>query len=142
MEQADIARLRGLFAAAPFVRALGMEFASIRHGECVSTLAVRPEHMQQTGTVHAGVLTTMADHTAGGAAASTLAADAFPLTTNLALSLLRPGRTTALRCVGRVIRSGRSIVFAEAEVFADDGDAPVLLAKAQVTFAVVTMPGA
>jgi uncharacterized protein (TIGR00369 family) len=93
-----------------------MAFASAQRGECVSTLAVRPDHLQQTGVVHAGVLTTRADHTAGGAAASTLPAGAFPLTTNLALSLLRPGRTAALRCVGRVIRSGRSVVPAEAEV--------------------------
>lgn len=142
MEQADIVKLRDLFGAAPFVRALGMAFASAQRGECVSTLAVRTDHLQQTGVVHAGVLTTMADHTAGGAAASTLPAGAFPLTTNLALSLLRPGRTAALRCVGRVIRSGRSVVFADAEVFAVDGDAPVLLAKAQVTFAVVTLPAA
>ena len=42
------------------------------NGMCETTLIPSERHLQQHGLIHAGVLATMADHTAGGAAGSIL----------------------------------------------------------------------
>ena len=59
----DLAALREIFRAAPFVADLGMELVSVGAGECVTVLDVAQRHLQQNGFIHAGVQATMADHT-------------------------------------------------------------------------------
>lgn len=129
--------LRTIFRAAPFVASLGIELESVSPGECRTTLEIRPDHLQQTGVVHAGVLATLADHTAGGAAASVLERGAHPLTVEFKINLLRPATGPRLTCRARILKAGRTLVIAESEVFAEDNPDPVLVAKAIVTLAVV-----
>ena len=62
--------LERIFEAAPFVASLGIHLVTIEMGMCKTQLDVEPRHLQQNGFVHAGVQATMADHTAGGAAAT------------------------------------------------------------------------
>jgi len=64
--------LERLFFAAPFIANLGIHLVSIAPGRCETTLDIEPRHLQQNGFVHAGVQSTMADHTAGAAAAQPL----------------------------------------------------------------------
>ncbi|MDY7115191.1 PaaI family thioesterase [Halomonas sp. SSL-5] len=126
-----------ILQAAPFIRALGVEAQEIAPGQCVTRLAVREEHQQQDGFVHAGVLATIADHTAGAAGATLLPAGAIVLTAEFKINLLRSARGRELRCVGRVLKPGRTLIVAESEVYAGEGSAS-LVAKATVTLAVVT----
>jgi acyl-coenzyme A thioesterase PaaI-like protein len=58
------------------------------------------------------------------------------LTAEFKVSLLRAARGQALECVGIVVKPGRQVSFTEAEVFALDGDARTLVAKASATMAV------
>jgi uncharacterized protein (TIGR00369 family) len=104
---------------------------------------LQPRHLQHTGQVHAGVVTTLADHTAGAAAQSTLPAGAFAITAELKISLLRGDARQAAHVPGVVIKAGRALVFAESEVYAhdDEGAAPVLVAKLSATMAVVQDAG-
>ncbi len=60
--------VQGIFDKAAFIRHLGIELVDVGPGHCETRLQVVPEHLQQHGSVHAGVITTLADHTAGGAA--------------------------------------------------------------------------
>jgi uncharacterized protein (TIGR00369 family) len=133
------ARVTAIFHAAPFIQNLGMELESVEEGVCIATLAIRPDHLQQTGTVHGAVIAALLDHAAGGAAASTLPATAFPLTTNLNVSLMSSARTARLRCVARVLKTGRTVVFAESEVHTYDEHPPRFVAKALVTLSVITV---
>ena len=137
----SLEQAREFFAQAPFVVDLGIEAMGVGEGWCETRLAVGPRHLQHTGQVHAGVVTTLADHTAGAAAQSTLPAGSLAITAELKVSLLRATRGRALTCRGVVIKSGRSLVFAEAEVHAHDdtrpGEKPVLVAKLSATLAVV-----
>ncbi|HEX4947574.1 MAG TPA: PaaI family thioesterase [Blastocatellia bacterium] len=141
MVGSDFTALREIFKAAPFIRSLGMELASLKAGECSSTLEVRTDHLQQNGVVHAAVLTALADHTAGGAAASVLPAGSYPLTAEISLTLLRSAKAARLRCVARVLKAGRAVVFVESEVLTAEGESSELLVKALVTLAVVTPGG-
>jgi len=128
---------RRLFKAAPFIERLGVELEAVSAGYCQTSLAVRPDHLQQNGVVHAGVIATLADHTAGGAAASVLGAGAYPLTAEFKINLLRPAKSDRLACRARVLKAGRTLVVAESDVVCADGAGEVLVAKAIVTLAVV-----
>jgi uncharacterized protein (TIGR00369 family) len=130
--------VEAIFRSAPFIAHLGIELESVAHGECHTCLQLRPEHLQQNRVVHAGVIATIADHTAGGAAGSVLASDSYPLTAGFNLNLLRAVTGARLTCHARVLKPGRMLIIAESEVFVDEGEQPVLVAKAVVTLAVVT----
>ncbi|MCL7942193.1 PaaI family thioesterase [Halomonas sp. ATCH28] len=125
-----------IFQAAPFIRSLGIEAEEIAPGLCVTRLAVREDHQQQDGFVHAGVLATMADHTAGAAGATLIPAGAIVLTAEFKINLLRSARGPELRCVGRVLKPGRTLIVAESEVYGGEEGA-TLVAKATMTLAVV-----
>lgn len=123
-----------IFARAPFVRLLGIELRSFGEGKCESRLAVVPEHAQQHGLIHAGVLMTIADHTCGGAAASLAPEGKDVITIENKIAFLRPGAASELICRATVLRAGKRIVFVEADVVNDAG---VLLTKASSTLAFI-----
>jgi uncharacterized protein (TIGR00369 family) len=120
-EPVDLEAYRARFREAPFIADVGIELASIDNGVCETSLVIAPRHLQRTGQVHAGVLATMADHTAGAAAFTTLGADdAAVVTVELKLALLRPALGKRLRCRAQVIKPGRQFAFTEADVWCDD----------------------
>jgi len=131
-----------LFDTAPFIRELGLRLMAIAPGLCETELVLAPRHLQQDGVVHAGVLATMADHTAGTAGASIIEAEAYVLTAEFKINLLRAARGDRLHCVGTVLKPGRRLIVAESEVFDGAPDSGKLVAKATVTLAVMTKPSA
>jgi uncharacterized protein (TIGR00369 family) len=98
---------------------------------------VRPEHRQQDGFVHAGVLATLADHTAGYAAYTLVPQDRRILTIEFKINFLKPAVGDRVLCRARVLSPGRTILVAESEVFAIDSGADRLVAKATVTLMAV-----
>jgi uncharacterized protein (TIGR00369 family) len=133
---ADLATLSAFFARAPFMADLGIAPFECEPGRVRTRMAVQPRHLQHSGVVHAGVLGTMADHTMGAAAQAMT--DRLVLTAEFKLSLLRGVRGQHLECHGTVLKPGRLLMFTEAEVFAVDGTARTLVAKASATMAVTT----
>lgn len=140
MNEIDLQTLKEIFRRAPFIADLGMELESLEPGDCVTTLAIEPRHLQQRGFVHAGVLAAIADHTAGAAAFMLVSSGSSVLTAEFKLSLLRPARGERLRCQAKVIKPGRRFSFAESEVFCEAAGEERLVAKASATM-VVVMPG-
>lgn len=141
MADPSLAELRAVFRAAPFIAHLGMELESVSAGQCRTSLRVEQHHLQQNGVVHAGVLATMADHTAGAAAWSVLPAGARPLTVEFKINLLRAASGPTLQCDSRVLKAGRAIVVVESEVTAPSDGKESLVAKATVTLVVATAEG-
>lgn len=127
-----VARVRQIWNGAPFIAHLGAELRRIEPGICESALAPRAEHLQQDGVVHAGVIATLADHTAGSAAGTLIAAQQIVLTSEFKLHLLRSARGP-LACVATVLKPGRMFSIVEAEVRAAD----TLVAKLIGTLAIV-----
>lgn len=138
MKDVPIDVLRQIFKSAPFIASIGLELESVSDGMCVTSLEVKPSHLQQNGVVHAGVLATLADHTAGGAASTTLSQGAYPLTAEFKINLLRPATGKLLRCVAKVLKPGRTLIVAESEVFSMADGKETLCAKAMVTLSVVS----
>jgi uncharacterized protein (TIGR00369 family) len=134
----NTAEIERLFTSAPFIKELGLKLVEIAPGECTTTLALAKRHHQQDGFVHAGVLTTVADHTAGTAGASLIAAGQYVLSTDIKVCLMRAARGDRLHCRARVLKSGRHLIFTESEVFCEDElQEQAMVVKAMVTLAVV-----
>ena len=126
-----------IFRDAQFVRSLGIELTSFGKGWCETRVTVSPVLQQQHGFIHAGVLMTIADHTCGGAAASTVPEDQDVVTVENKVSFLRPALGKALFCRAMVLRTGRTLVFVEAEITVENGEGRIMVAKASSTLAVI-----
>jgi len=137
MSDERLAQYQRIFRAAPFVADLGAELTEVGAGLCHSRLRIEPRHLQHSGVVHAGVITTLADHSAGGAAQTLVPEGHMTVTAELKLSLLRGAKGQALRCEARVIKPGRQLMFTEADVFCDADGESQLVARLSATMAVV-----
>jgi uncharacterized protein (TIGR00369 family) len=115
----------------------GFRVDRVSDGEFHASVGVEPAHRQQDGFVHAGVLATLADHTAGYAAFTLVPADRRILTIEFKINFLKPARGEEVRCRSRVLSPGRTVLVAESEVFAVDGGRERLVAKATVTLMAV-----
>lgn len=121
-----------------FVGYCGFFADTVRYGFFESGLRVEDRHCQQDGFVHAGVMATMADHTAGYAAFTMAPGTHQILTIEFKINFLRAASGNGLACRARVIRGGARILVAESEVFDVRGDGETLAAKAMVTLMAVS----
>jgi uncharacterized protein (TIGR00369 family) len=128
-----------IFQDAQFIRSLGIELTACGNGWCEARLKVAPTLRQQHGFVHAGALMTLADHTCGGAAASTMAEDRDVITVETKVSFLRPASVAELICRAEVLRAGKNLVFVEAEVMVEGEKGRLMVAKASSTLAVIAL---
>lgn len=127
-----------VFSGSPFVGHLGIELLDCGKGHCRAQLALRPELRQMTGYAHAGVVSTLADQCAGGAAMSLLSAEQTVVTVEFKINLLRPGLGDRLLCQATVLKPGRRLSIAESEVRAERADGrSVLVAKLSATLAII-----
>jgi uncharacterized protein (TIGR00369 family) len=120
-----------------FIKYCGFEALDMDWGRFRSRLVVREDHRQQDGFIHAGVMASMADHTAGYSAFTTVPPGVQILSIEFKINFLRPAFGDELRCASRVIREGRSVIVAESEVFDVRGEEEAAVAKAMVTLMAV-----
>jgi uncharacterized protein (TIGR00369 family) len=129
--------VQAIFASAPFIADLGIALDAVEPGRCSSSLVITGRHLQQDGFIHAGVVATMADHTAGACAGSLKGPDEVVLTSTFTIHLLRPAVGERLACRASALRAGRTQTVVESEVFAIGEGGEKLVAKATVTLALV-----
>lgn len=122
----------------PFLEMLGGRVQLREKGRVVLSLTLRPELSNSWEHAHGGVLMTLLDVAMGSAAATADETAQGVVSINVSVSFLRPA-TGALVAEGRLLGGGRSVVFCEGEVRADDG---TVLAKGQGTFKLRRPPGA
>jgi uncharacterized protein (TIGR00369 family) len=138
MSEPNAEEVQRLFSAAPFIAQLGLRLVSIGSGQCRTALILAERHLQQDGFVHAGVHATIADHTAGAAAASLVGEGQYVLSVEFKINMLRAARGTELNCVAKVLKAGRTLIVAESEVTCASEQGERLVSKATVTLAVVS----
>jgi uncharacterized protein (TIGR00369 family) len=125
------------FLEAAFIGDIGMRLIDCGPGWAESVIALKPRHLQHTGVVHAGVQTTMADHT-GGCAAMTLAgAEDTVLTVEFKMHLLRAGKGESLWCRAQVLKPGSKFSIVESEVHAVSDGRKTLVSKLIGTMAIL-----
>jgi uncharacterized protein (TIGR00369 family) len=137
----DISEERKSFLAEDFgqgfIAYCQFEGEVVRRGCFQSKVQIENHHRQQDGFIHAGVMATMADHTAGYAAFSTVDESLQILTIEFKINFLKPAHGDSLVCRSKVIREGSQVIVAESEVFDGRGGEEILVAKALVTLMAV-----
>ncbi|MEA2460395.1 MAG: hypothetical protein QOH90_572 [Actinomycetota bacterium] len=99
--------------------------------EIVLSWTVPPELCNSAGNLQGGMLATFADSLLGGATSAHLPESQYPALAEMKISIFRPAPSgTTITGKGRVLKKGRRVLFAEAEVFGADGK---LIAKASGT---------
>jgi uncharacterized protein (TIGR00369 family) len=114
---------------------LGARLGRVSRGEVDVELDVGPQHLNLFGTLHGGLIATLADTATGLAMLTSLEAGTTHLTASLGVTFLAPGRAGAVTARGRVLKHGRRFGYAEADVVDEAGD---LLARATVTFTILS----
>jgi uncharacterized protein (TIGR00369 family) len=120
-----------------FIKFCRFEAAHAEWGKFKSIVEINEDHRQQDGFIHAGVMATLADHTAGYSAFTTVPKDYQILTIEFKINFLRPAFGNRLVCNSRVIREGRQVIVAESEVLDVRETGEVSVAKAMVTLMAV-----
>lgn len=129
--------LERIFNAVPFVANLGIRLVTVGPGICETELDVEPRHLQQDGFVHAGVQATMADHTAGGAAATLMEPGHMVLTVEFKINLLRAAQGQRLKCRSQVLKPGSRLMVVESEVLCENEGTSKLVSKTTASIAAV-----
>jgi uncharacterized protein (TIGR00369 family) len=130
-----LAEVRERFAVSVFHRSFfGMSLERVAEGEVEVALEVEERHRNLLGIVHGGVIATLADTAAGLAYRTVLEPGTAHVTTQLSVTYLAPGRAGRILARGRVVKRGRRIGYAEADVQDEEGK---LLARATALFAIV-----
>ena len=127
--------VRERFARSEFHREIiGARLERVAPGEVDVSFRAGPRHLNLAGTLHGGMIATLADIATGLAFRTTLGTKASFLTSTLTVTFLRPGRPGRVTSRGRVLRAGSRFGYAEANV--EDGEGR-LLARATATFTVI-----
>lgn len=129
-----VAEVRERVDASTFHRAFGMKLEHVAEGAVDVALEAGPQHLNLMGTVHGGVLATLADTATGLAYRTVLEPGTTFTTIQLQITYLAPGRAGLVVARGRVVKRGRRTGYAEADVV--DGQ-DRLLARATALLAVM-----
>jgi uncharacterized protein (TIGR00369 family) len=103
-------------AASPFYRWTGIRVAAAEPRTVRLELDLEDHHRNIQGLAHGGMLATIADAAMGLSVRSALEPGRRHVTIELGVHYLRPATTGTITAIGRVIRIGTEIAFAEAVV--------------------------
>ncbi len=109
-------RVRDSFARQTVMETIGARLVRVGPGEVDIELPVAPAVAQQHGFVHAGIVSTIADSACGYAALSLMDPGTAVLTAEFKVNLLSPAAGDRLVARGKVVRAGRTLSVATAEV--------------------------
>ena len=112
--------LRESFARQKAMVLIGASLTGVSAGKTEVSLPYREDLTQQKGFVHGGIIGMIADTACGYAAYSLMPASASLVTVEYKINILSPARG-ALVARGEVVKAGRTLTVARAEVYAQDG---------------------
>jgi uncharacterized protein (TIGR00369 family) len=112
--------VRESFSRQKAMSLIGASLSAIEAGASEIRLPYRADLTQQKGFVHGGIIGMIADSAAGYAAYSLMPASASLVTVEYKMNILAPARGS-LVARGKVIKAGRTLTVARAEVYAEDG---------------------
>lgn len=123
----------------PIITVMNMTLVSVAEGTATFTAQPDESHYNPIGAVHGGFACTVLDSAAGCAVQTTLAQGLGYTSLEIKVSYLKALSTTTgpLTAVGRVIKPGKRVAFAEAELRDSSG---TLVATATSTLLVFPIP--
>jgi uncharacterized protein (TIGR00369 family) len=114
------ARVRDSFGRQKAMGLIGASLTVVEPGYVEVALPWREDLTQQKGYVHGGILGMIADTACGYAAFSLMPAGCSLVTVEYKINILNPGRGS-LVAKGQVVKPGRTLTVARAEVYSEDG---------------------
>lgn len=108
------------FSKQSFLSTIGARLESVEAGQVAVSCSSRDDLKQHTGVLHAGVLCTIADVACGYAAMTRLPDYCSIVSVEFKVNLLRPVGGKKVVATGRVIKPGKTLMIAEADVVDDD----------------------
>jgi len=127
------ARVRASFGRQAAMRLIGARLSAVAPGTAEIELDYRDDLTQQKGYVHGGIVGMIADSACGYAAYSLMPATSSLVTVEYKINLLAPALGERLVARGEVIKPGRTLSIARADVFAHHGARIVHVASMQQT---------
>lgn len=121
---------------APFTKLIQVSIDQIDIDSATIGMEIGERHLQPFGIVHGGVLATLIDTATFWAAFMRVPDDAGLVNIDLKLNYLQPAIAGRLTAEGRCIRPGRTISYAEAHIYDEQG---ALLVHGTSTL--MTLPG-
>ncbi len=100
-----------------FIKFCGFQASKIEKGIFDSILKIGENHKTQDNFIHAGLIATMSDHTAGYAAFTLVSDNIRILTIEFKINFLKPAFGNELKCQSEIISHGRQILVAHSTVF-------------------------
>ncbi|WP_148302189.1 PaaI family thioesterase [Tomitella biformata] len=130
----------GDLPGAPIASHLNMDLVDVTHGTVTFRGQPDESHYNPIGMVHGGFVCTLLDSALGCAAHSTLAAGTGYTSIDIKTNFLRPVTADSgpLTCTGRVVKSGRRVIFAEGEVVDKDGKTVATASSSLLVFPLET----
>jgi uncharacterized protein (TIGR00369 family) len=113
-------RCRESFARQKAMALIGARLTVVEPGYVEIELPFRDDLTQQKGFVHGGILGMIADTACGYSAFSLMPAGCSLVTVEYKINILAPAQRS-LVAKGQVVKPGRTLTIARAEVYADDG---------------------
>jgi uncharacterized protein (TIGR00369 family) len=120
-----------------FIKYCGLQALEIKKGLFISRVLIGDNHRTQDNFIHAGLMATMADHTAGYSAFTMVSENYRILTIEFKINFLKPAYGNALQCRAKVINRGKQIIVSESKIFDVRDKSQKLVAKAIVTMMAV-----
>ena len=130
-------RVRASFAKQGLMITLGATLGRISPGAVEIVIRPTPAVSQQHGFVHGGAVSAIADSAAGYAALSLMPESRGVLTAEFKINLLAPAAGDHIVARGRVVKTGRTLTLAQAEVFAVTDGKEKLIAFLTATMMIV-----
>ena len=127
------ARIRASYAKQGLLTTMGATLGRVAPGFVEIALRPSPANSQQHGFVHAGAVAAIADTAAGYAALTLMPPDTGVLTAEFKINLMAPATGDRIVARGKVVRAGRTLTIAQAEVFSETGGKEKLIALLTAT---------
>ena len=113
-------RIRESFARQKAMALIGASLTVVEPGYVEVALPYRDDLTQQKGFVHGGIIGMIADTACGYSAFSLMPAGCSLVTVEYKINILTPAKAS-LVAKGQVVKPGRTLTVARAEVYSQDG---------------------
>lgn len=130
-------KIRASFASQGVMTHWGAQLTQLADGFCEITLPFSDKVNQQLGYFHGGVIGAIADSAGGYAGYTRISPEHELVTAEYKLNILAPGKGDTLVGRGQVVKAGRTLIVATAELFAVDNGRWTLCALMQQTLFVL-----
>lgn len=116
-----------------FAELVGTELSSAEEGWAAVSLKAEERHLNPSGTVHGGVISTLIDASMAEALNTMTEEGEQPFTIQITVNYMKPGKLGTLTSTAQVRKGGERITIVGAEVVQEDEDEVIALATGTYT---------